>query len=421
MVGYAKTTKREVEVYIHRTTVVDFPLRESTVEMQEVNVIAERRAVVKDQTSSEYDYSAKQITAVAAEGLRGVLELTSGFQRDPQGNFTVRGSSAYEVNFQVNGISQVNASTSSPGSFGNSKADNSYKYDVNPLAVQSLQLISGGFTAEYGNAQAGVVKVVTKEGTPKLNGELRVEIRPPGQYHHGRYLYDRSHLEWQRWGTIDKWFARRNDMIVQLALDQRYASLARDTSAAAQALYNSIVDREIAWAHGVWLKNHTPSDDNPLGVYDYRKGMYTRLLWGIGGPLSMESEALRFYFSGEYRRNPTRLPTPERTQIFQNYLLNVTYQPVANHKIKLGGMYQRYRGGIWSGSEDIRWSGIAFTPPGVSSKYYVLIDPVRNEQTVSQSANWVFSRRRSRTSSRSMSSRTNTSPALRPRGIGSIA
>jgi outer membrane receptor protein involved in Fe transport len=391
MVGYAKTTKREVEVYIDRTTVVDFPLRESTVEMQEVNVIAERRAVVKDQTSSEYDYSAKQITAVAAEGLRGVLELTSGFQRDPQGNFTVRGSSAYEVNFQVNGISQVNASTSSPGSFGNSKADNSYKYDVNPLAVQSLQLISGGFTAEYGNAQAGVVKVVTKEGTPKLNGDLRVEIRPPGQYHHGRYLYDQSHLEWQRWGTIDKWFARRNDMIVQLALDQRYASLARDTSAAAQALYNSIVDREIAWAYGVWLKNHTPSDDNPLGVYDYRKGMYTRLLWGIGGPLSMESEALRFYFSGEYRRNPTRLPTPERTQIFQNYLLNVTYQPVANHKIKLGGMYQRYRGGIWSGSEDIRWSGIAFTPPGVSSKYYVLIDPVRNEQTVSQNANWVFS------------------------------
>ncbi|MBI5474926.1 MAG: TonB-dependent receptor [Ignavibacteriae bacterium] len=391
LLGYARVMKREVEVFIDRTTTVDFRLTESSVELQEVSVVAERRKVVKDQTSSEYDYAEKQITAVATEGLRGVLELTSGFLRDPQGNFTVRGSGAYDVNFQINGVSQVNSSTSSPGSFGSSKADNSYKYDVNPLAVQSLQLIAGGFTAEYGNAQAGVVKVVTKEGTPQLKGELRVEVRPSGQYHFGNYLYDQSHLEWQRWGSVENWFARRAEIISQLGIDQRYSQLARDTAAAAQALYNSIIDREIRWAHSVWLNNHTPSDDNPLGVYDYRDRMYTRYLWGIGGPLGRDADALRFYFSGEYRRNPTRLPTPEKTQVFQYYLLNVTYQPIPNHKIKFSGSYQKYRGGIWSGSEDIRWSGIAFTPPGVSSKYYVLIDPVRNEQTVAQTATWLYS------------------------------
>lgn len=393
ILGYAKTTQRGVDVVIDRTTELNFRLSESTVQLQEISVVAERRAVVKDQTSSEYDYTDKQITAVAAEGVRGILELTSGFQRDPQGNFTVRGSGAYEVNFQINGISQVNSSTSSPGSFGTSKADNSYKYDVNPLAVQQLQLISGGFTAEYGNAQAGIVKVVTKEGTPQLKGEVRVEVRPSGQYHFGTYAYDQSHLEWQRWGTLDKWFAQRDVMISQLALDQRYPDLKRLADAgdpAALQRWNDLVSREITWAHSVWLKNHTPSDDNPLGVYDYRQGMYSRYLWGIGGPLSMNAEALRFYFSGEYRRNPTRLPTPERTQVFQNYLLSVLYQPIPNHKFKLGGSYQKYRGGIWSGSEDIRWSGLAFTPPGISNKYYILIDPVRNEQTVAQSINWLY-------------------------------
>jgi len=84
-------------------------------------------------------------------------------------------------------------------------------------------LISGGFSAEYGNAQAGVVKVVTKEGAPKFSGEVRMEYRPPGQYHFNKYLYDKSNYEWEKWGTFDRWWGKRNDLLKELRLDQRYA------------------------------------------------------------------------------------------------------------------------------------------------------------------------------------------------------
>src|SRR5690606_13102617 len=103
-----------------------------------------------------------------------------------------------------------------------------------------------------------------------------------------------------------------------------------------------------------------------------------------------DPNVLKFYISGEYKRNPTRLPTPEKVQVGQNYILNLTYQPGGGHKFKLMGSYQSYIGGIWSGSSDIRWSGLAFTPPGVSTKYLVTIDPVREEQTVAQTLNWVY-------------------------------
>lgn len=160
MVGYTKTIEKNVEIFIDRTTQVNFKLSDESVQLEQVVVVAKKPPIIKDRTSSQTHIDDKQIQAAPIEGLRGALDLNSGFQRDQKGNYSVRGSSSYEVNFQINGVEQVNSNTSAPATFGTEKADNSWKYDVNPLGVQQLQLITGGFSAEYGNAQAGVVKVV---------------------------------------------------------------------------------------------------------------------------------------------------------------------------------------------------------------------------------------------------------------------
>lgn len=386
MIGYSKLTQKDVQIFIDRTTQLTFELQDATVQMEQVVVIAKKPPIVKDRTSSSTSIDDKQISAAPIEGLRGALDLTAGFQKDQKGNYSVRGSTSYEVNFQINGVEQTTSNTSAPATFGTEKADNSWKYDVNPLGVQQLQLITGGFSAEYGNAQAGVVKVVLKEGAPKFTGEFRMEYRPAGQYHYGNYIYDKNNWEWQKWGSLENWMAQRENILRELKLDIRYASI-KDSD---PDLYNRLVDKEIAWAHNLWVKNHEPSDDNVLGVYDYRKYSYQRYLFGFGGPLGNDPNLLKFYISGEYKRNPTRLPTPEKVQVAQNYILNLVYQPIPDHKFKLMASYQSYLGGIWSGSTDIRWSGLAFTPPGVSTKYLVTIDPVREEQTVAQTLNWVY-------------------------------
>ncbi len=385
MVGYTSVIQKDVELFIDRTTTIDFKLPLASVQLNQVVVVAKKPPVVKDRTSTSTTLNTEQIEAAPIEGLRGAMDLSAGFQKTASGEYSVRGSGSYELNFQVNGVDQITSNTSAPGTFGTQKANNSWKFDVNPLGVQQMELITGGFSAEYGNAQAGVVKVVLKDGTPKFTGEVRMEYRPPGQYHYGKYIYDHSNLEWQQWGTLADWMAKRADVIKELKLDIRYEYL-KNTD---PQKYNEMVDKEIAWAHNVWVNNHTPSDNNVLGVYDYRKYSYTRYLFGFGGPLGKDSQLLKFYLSGEYKKNPTRLPTPEKDQITQNYILNVKYQPITNNKIKIMGSYQNYVGGIWDGSDDIRWSGLAFTPPGVSTKYLVTVDPVRNEQTVAQTVNWV--------------------------------
>lgn len=385
MVGYSSQTVRNVDVFLDRTTTQDFTLSDANIELNQVVIVATKPPVIKDRTSSATTIDNAQIEAAPVEGLRGVMELSAGIQKSASGEYSVRGSGAYEVNFQINGIDQVSTNTSAPGTFGTDKANNSWKYDVNPLGVQQMELITGGFSAEYGNAQAGVVKVALKEGSPKFTGEFKIEYRPAGQYHHGNYIYDRSNYEWQKWGKLENWMARRESIIEELKLSTRY----KDLLAKDPAKYNEAVNKEIEWAYNVWLKNHTPSDDNVLGVYDYTKYSYKRYLFAFGGPLGKDPNLLKFFFSGEYKSNPTRLPTPEKVQVMQNYILNVSYQPIQNNKFRLVGSYQNYKGGIWSGSDDIRWSGLAFTPPGVSTKYLVTIDPVRNEQTIAQSFNWV--------------------------------
>lgn len=391
LLGYGKVRKTEVDIIIDRTTEVDFSLKDASVQLGQVTIVAEKHKIIKDQTSTATTLSESQLKSAPIEGLRGALDLSASFQKSASGNYSVRGSGSYEINFQINGIEQVTSSTVSPaGSSIAEKSDNSWKYDVNPLGVQQMQLITGGFSAEYGNAQAGVVKVALKEGAPKFTGEVRVEYRPAGQYHFGEYLYSKSSYEWKKWGSLDKWMNQRDAMIKALKVDIRYEYLLKRGTRADSASFNEIANREITWAYNTWIKNHTPADDNPLGVYDYTQSGYKRYMFGFGGPLGKDPNLLRFFISGEYKDNPTRLPTAERNQVSQNYILNLSYQPSIEQKFKIMGSFQKYRGGIWSGSDDIRWSGIANVPGGSSSKYYVTIDPVRTEQTVAQSLNWIY-------------------------------
>jgi len=384
MVGYGKVTIQDVVVNIDRTTEVNFILKDESIQMEQIVIRAEQPKIVKDRTSTSNTIESDQIKAAPIEGLRGALDLSASFEKNERGDYSVRGSGAHEVQFQINGVAQSTSNTSIPGYGGIEKANNSWKYDVNPLGVQQVQMITGGFSAEYGNAQAGVVKVALKEGTPKFAGEVRMEYRPAGQYHWGDYLYDPNNYEWNRWGNVDFWFENRDDVLQ--TLDNGLYTRIKNGTATEEDL--ALADETIRWAHSVWLENHTPSEDNPLGVYDYTDRSYKRFLVGFGGPLGKNPELLKFYFSGEYRSKPTRLPTPERDQIYQNYILNLSYHPFKAHAFKFTTNYQKYVGGLFSGSDDIRWSGLVSV--NESGKYHINFEPVRTEVTFSQSINWIY-------------------------------
>ncbi|MDZ7338670.1 MAG: carboxypeptidase-like regulatory domain-containing protein [candidate division KSB1 bacterium] len=366
MIGYRSVLVRGVTVVVDRTTTIDFTLETTVLEMAPLVVEAARPAVVRDLTATAKVMEAREIETAPVEGLRRVLELDAGVTRNPNGTFSIRGGGAFELQFQINGVEQIASNTGVPGyNLYGEKSNTSWKYDFNPLGVKQMEIISGGFSAEYGNAQSGVVKVVTKEGEATFHGELRVEIRPPGKYHFGPYLYGSETIEWQRWGTFAKWQEWR---------DKNAPGIPDDSLR--------------TYYYNRWVANHSPgpnNSSNPLGVYDYRKLVYQRYMFGFGGPLG-GGDRLRFYVSGEYRSAPLRIPSVERVQTYQNYVLNLSWRIGNADKLKLMGQYQAHHGAVWSGSDDIRWASVIGQYP--TWKYCLVLESPKDEITTARTLSW---------------------------------
>lgn len=161
-IGYQAVLVENVSVSIDLTTTVDFELSESAVELEEVVIQGAQDILKKDITSSQSLVSSDQIEALPVAEFDDVLQLQPGVTRDADGGFHIRGGRTSEVAYWVNGISITDA------------YDNSRGIQIDNNSIQELQVISGTFNAEYGNAMSGIVNTVTKEGSRDYHGSVLI-------------------------------------------------------------------------------------------------------------------------------------------------------------------------------------------------------------------------------------------------------
>ncbi|WP_420455688.1 TonB-dependent receptor [Rubrivirga sp.] len=145
-VGYATARAEDVSVRIDQTTTFDVTLREESLGGEEVVVTAERPLVETDRTTTKAVVDSEQLDALPAINLQEVVNLQAGVV---DGHF--RGGRIQEVAYLVNGVPINNA-------FSGQAA-----FTVEQNQVENLEVISGVFNAEYGQAQSGVVNIVTKD------------------------------------------------------------------------------------------------------------------------------------------------------------------------------------------------------------------------------------------------------------------
>lgn len=161
--GYQEVRMEGVQISIDRTTRLDFDLIESALELDEVIVVqGERDFIQRDRTSSQSTVSAEQIQSLPVVGLSDILQLQAGVTRGAGGDFHIRGGRSSEISYWVNGISVTDA------------YDNSRAIEIDNNSIQELQVISGTFNAEYGNAMSGIINAVTKEGDRRYNGNIQI-------------------------------------------------------------------------------------------------------------------------------------------------------------------------------------------------------------------------------------------------------
>ena len=178
IIGYGPVEKTAVRVRQDLTTQVDFALAEQSIQAEAITVVAERPLVEKSLTSSRTSIDVSEINnTMPVTDLADLIDTSPSVFRG-----FVRGGRKSESKILVDGIDvsdtyfRAGEGTSvwSPYTSTNRSQDGEFGVGINASSVQSLDIISGTFNAEYDAASAGVINVVTREGGERLEGRLFV-------------------------------------------------------------------------------------------------------------------------------------------------------------------------------------------------------------------------------------------------------
>lgn len=165
IISHKKLTVQEVRVLSGVTTELNFDLEQSVVAGQEVTVIAERKLFEKSVTSSVSLKTSDELENIPVRGVANVISNMAGVITQ-DGSVHIRGGRPHEVKFLVGGVS-----TSIPTS-------NNNVMTIIHDAIEEIQVFAGGYTADMGNANAGIVKTEIKGGSSDYKGSL--EFRTDG-------------------------------------------------------------------------------------------------------------------------------------------------------------------------------------------------------------------------------------------------
>lgn len=161
-VGYQTQIIENVLVRTDLTTEINTTMSEAVIEGQEIVVRAERDVVIRDLTSSESRVSREDIERLPVQSIGEIVQLQAGVTVGPGGSIHIRGGRNSEIAYVVDGVRVTD------------DYDRGSGLRVENQAVEELQVISGTFNAEYGQATSGIINIVTRSGSNNFTGNVRL-------------------------------------------------------------------------------------------------------------------------------------------------------------------------------------------------------------------------------------------------------
>ena len=159
LVGYDSYTVNNVRIQVDQTTSLQPVMNKTGVKLSTVVVTAEQDRAGKDRVGTAVQVDMSNMADVAVTDVADVVALQAGVT-NIGGELHIRGGRANEINYTVDGMS-----VSDP-------VDGGSALGVDLDAISDMKVMTGGFPAEYGNAQSGVINIVTKDGDAFFSGKL---------------------------------------------------------------------------------------------------------------------------------------------------------------------------------------------------------------------------------------------------------
>ncbi|MBN2708080.1 MAG: TonB-dependent receptor [Calditrichaceae bacterium] len=315
MVGFRTTKMVDVVVNSGKTTKVDFRLSSELIETEEVVVTAERPDVELDKTSTSAIVRFDEVEQLP--GVRDIGDILSLTSDIIDGHF--RGGREGEEYYILQGMGIVNP------------LDRSSAFMPIMSGIEEVEVITSGFSAEYGNAQSGVVNISMKEGDRGAwKTRLESNMRAPGRKHFGPSVFDPD----------------ANDYI-RLLMDEEIWLSGDPNSDQAQPYYGAMLSGatgsfagdtlvQLAIAQALWQQTKRDIGRVYGEEFDYSIEAAT------GGPIN---DKIRMFLALRTERESTVFPTEQP---------NAEYQVMGNVVTDLGkDMMLRLSGGYTQEFENV--------------------------------------------------------------------
>lgn len=331
MIGYQAVTSTGVYVIVDHTVDVDFSLGTTVLEAAEVVVVADRKVIVMDRSASELSVSGEDIVSVPiVRDVKDYLDLEAGFDED-----RLRGGGFDQTALMVDGLSVIDNRSNEPIMM------------VNLSAIDQINVIKGGFNAEYGNIRSGLINVVTKDGSPdKYSGSIDFQISPPSRKHGGYSIFDPNNYYMKpfldplvMWtGTKEGgWTAEQQASYPNFEGWNKISN--RSLSDA-----NPDNDMDPRQARDLFLWYHRAEGSGDLGQ---EEGQYGHLPdynidVSLSGPVPILTKRLwdmNFFFSHHSQLELFALPTSRDYFRESNSQIKFVFRPMAKMKLKLEALY----------------------------------------------------------------------------------
>ncbi|MGB2867252.1 MAG: carboxypeptidase-like regulatory domain-containing protein [Bacteroidota bacterium] len=326
ILGYGKKEVTKVTVFIDRTTEVNFELLPVTIQSQEVVVTAYKPGEVeKDLTATKQTYNISEVENIA--GINSIADILT-LQADVIDNH-FRGGREGEAQYLISG-----------GTINN-PLDASRSFEPMTNALQTVEVLTSGFSAEYGNAQSGVINMIPKEGGDKWISRIDLSMDVPHYRTWGGNPYSKDNFplynvltDPEQWlvmfydiGIIRPYFDK--DSRYGSFVSRKYPASMPDSLKALVSHSDSLRAARFAIANWKQATREIGSDDNSIPEH--------KLNIIFGGPLSGD---IRLFVAAQQEKGgdqlavPTAVPTLNR-----QFMSNFTFQLSSTAKMHLLYVY----------------------------------------------------------------------------------
>jgi outer membrane receptor protein involved in Fe transport len=161
LIGYKSVQYTGFKISAGKTAQLDLTMEETVLTLeQDVIVVGEKPLLNVEETQSKKTIGKDEIELAPVENVVDVVSQQAGVVKSDNA-IHIRGGRSYENAFLLDGVSVQDP-----------LAGTGFGLQLSANAIEEIEVITGGYNAEYGQATSGVVNVRTREGGDNFSGFL---------------------------------------------------------------------------------------------------------------------------------------------------------------------------------------------------------------------------------------------------------